>query len=271
MLCFWTAKGGSGATVTAAALALLAARRGETLLVDLVGDLGLTLGVLECESVPPLSGWGVAGWLHAPHPPPDALIRMERPVMPGLSLLPFGAGPAGSTMGDDPGGAVPPESRRGGSSGSLGSSPPGGEAGQAGEAAEWVEPTEERVKVLAAVLAGEGRRVVVDVGLGLGGRRGWYGPLLDQATCSLLVTRACYVGLTRASRLRRPDGVVLIEEAGRALRPADVATSLGAPVVATLPADPSVARAVDAGLLARRLPKAFTALEALAEQGPERW
>lgn len=260
MLCFFTAKGGSGATVTAAALALLAARRRETLLVDLVGDLGLTLGLVEPDPVPGAGGWGVAGWLHAPHPPPDALLRMEREVMPGLSLLPFGAGPPGSAIADDSGGAAPP-------------GPPGGSPSAGGPDARpaWVEPTEERVAILARVLAGEGRRVVVDVGLGLGGRRGWFEPLLGQAACSLLVTRACYVGLSRASRVRRPDGVVLLDEPGRVLRSSDVETSLGAPVVATVPIDQSVARAVDAGLLARRLPKAFAQLEALAEQGADQW
>lgn len=266
MLCFWTAKGGSGATVTAAATALLAARGGETLLVDLGGDLALALGVASADAPPPDAlgppgrGWGVAGWLHAPCPPPDALIRMERPVIPGLSLLPFGAGPPGSTFADEAAGG----GKRSGPPGSVARDP---EA----DPGDWVAVTEERVKVLASLLAGESRRVVVDVGLGLGGVRGWHRPLLDQATCSLLIIRACYLSLSRAGRLRRPDGIVLIDEPARALRPADVAASIGAPVVATVPADPAVARAVDAGLLARRLPKAFEALEPLAEQGAERW
>jgi hypothetical protein len=73
---------------------------------------------------------------------------------------------------------------------------------------------------------------------------------------SLLVTRACYLALRRAVTLTaRPDGVVLLEEVGRALRRADVERALGAPVVATLPVDPVVARAVDAGLLTTRLPR----------------
>jgi hypothetical protein len=51
---------------------------------------------------------------------------------------------------------------------------------------------------------------------------------------------------------------VLVSEAGRALRASDVAAVLGAPVVAEVPFDLSIARAVDAGLLARRCPSPLT-------------
>lgn len=72
----------------------------------------------------------------------------------------------------------------------------------------------------------------------------------------LLVTRACFLSLRRAARSPvRPDGVVLIDEPGRRLRPADVEHSVGAPVVVTISVDPAIARAVDAGLLAARLPR----------------
>jgi hypothetical protein len=53
-------------------------------------------------------------------------------------------------------------------------------------------------------------------------------------------------------------GVVLVTEPGRALRGTDVARSLGVPVVAEIPLDPSVARAVDAGMLLSRLPRALS-------------
>ena len=67
---------------------------------------------------------------------------------------------------------------------------------------------------------------------------------------------ACYLALRRAVALEaRPSGVVLIEEPGRALRARDVEAAIDAPVVATLALDPAVARAVDAGLLAARLPR----------------
>jgi hypothetical protein len=50
---------------------------------------------------------------------------------------------------------------------------------------------------------------------------------------------------------------VLIREPGRALHAADVERAVGVPVVAELDLDPAVARAVDAGLLAARLPRSL--------------
>jgi hypothetical protein len=79
--------------------------------------------------------------------------------------------------------------------------------------------------------------------------------LADAADQSLLVTRACYLALRRASTMRRrATGVVLVREPGRALGPLDVEEVLGAPVVAEVPVDPAVSRSVDAGLLAARMP-----------------
>jgi hypothetical protein len=83
--------------------------------------------------------------------------------------------------------------------------------------------------------------------------------LLDGDVRSLLVTRACYLALRRAVAAPcRPDGVVLVHEPGRALRAHDVAHAVGAPVLASVSVDPAVARAVDAGLLATRLPRLLT-------------
>jgi hypothetical protein len=48
---------------------------------------------------------------------------------------------------------------------------------------------------------------------------------------------------------------VLLAEPGRALDATDVESVIGAPVVAQVSVDPAVARAVDAGLLASRLPR----------------
>lgn len=71
-----------------------------------------------------------------------------------------------------------------------------------------------------------------------------------------LVTRPCYLALRAAMHLRaRPDGLVVITEPGRALSVDDVAEVIGAPVRAVIPQDPAVARAIDAGLLASRLPR----------------
>lgn len=64
-----------------------------------------------------------------------------------------------------------------------------------------------------------------------------------------LVTRSCYLALRRATRLPRPSGAVVVREQGRALTVRDVEAVLNVPVVATIPFDPSVSRAVDAGVL----------------------
>lgn len=85
----------------------------------------------------------------------------------------------------------------------------------------------------------------------------------------ILVIRACYVALSRASRLyenltERFDGVILLVEDGRALNANDVRGILGLPVVAELPVDPAIARAVDAGLLLRRPPVSAASLERVA-------
>lgn len=110
-----------------------------------------------------------------------------------------------------------------------------------------------RGDVLAALLGDDPRPVVIDAGT-----------LTDEvaltvaasATVSLLVLRPCYLALRRAvSAPLRPSGVVLVGEVGRALGRADVEAVLGVPVRAEVMVDPAVARAVDAGLLASRLPK----------------
>ncbi len=114
----------------------------------------------------------------------------------------------------------------------------------------------ERVEVLAGLLAGDPRPVVADCGV-----LDADAPALavaGAATQSLLITRACYLGLRRAATAPvRPSGVVLVSEAGRALGRDDVETVVGAPVRAEVAVDPAVARAVDAGMLASRLPRAL--------------
>lgn len=115
----------------------------------------------------------------------------------------------------------------------------------------------ERVDRGVEHLAADQRPIVVDVGR-VGGssdeelvRRRF----IEAASTSLLVTRACFISLRRALVLPfRPTGVVLVEEEGRALGRTDVEDVLNVPVVATVAFEPSVARAVDAGLLASRLP-----------------
>lgn len=71
-----------------------------------------------------------------------------------------------------------------------------------------------------------------------------------------LVLRPCYLALRRAARLpRRPQGVVVVREPGRALTARDIQTVVGAPIVGEITVADNVARSVDAGLLATRLPR----------------
>lgn len=111
----------------------------------------------------------------------------------------------------------------------------------------------ERADVLAHLLATDGRSVVADCGTD---PRGAALAVAAGATRSVLVTRPCFLALRRAVALPlRPSEVVLLTEPGRALGRGDVERAVGAPVVAEVAVDPQVARAVDAGLLATRLPR----------------
>jgi MinD-like ATPase involved in chromosome partitioning or flagellar assembly len=111
----------------------------------------------------------------------------------------------------------------------------------------------ERAEVLTALLATDDRPVVVDCGADLEGAAL---TVAGGATRSILVTRACFLSLRRAMAAPlRPSEVVLVREPGRSLTRADVEACVGAPVVAEVTVDPGVARAVDAGLLASRLPR----------------
>jgi len=92
--------------------------------------------------------------------------------------------------------------------------------------------------------------IIVDAGCGLPSP-----DLLAHASSSLLVTRPCYLSLRRAAQLSvSPTGIVLINEAGRALGKHDIEAVIGAPVIAEIIFDAAIARAVDAGLLASRIP-----------------
>ena len=89
----WSAKGGSGTTVVAAALALSFARTaGGAVLADLAGDAPCVLGMHEPD------GPGLTEWLGAgPSVPADALSRIEVEAVPGLWLLPRGGESADAT------------------------------------------------------------------------------------------------------------------------------------------------------------------------------
>jgi len=199
---YWAAKGGAGATVLAAAHALVASTRGATVVVDLDGDLPAALGA-DATDRP-----GVAEWLQAgPDVPADALDRLLVPVADDLLLLPRGTGPL----------------------------------------------DEGRAAVLARLLADSPREVVVDAGTRPDPAAR---AVVRQADRSVLVTRACYLAVRRlhAAGLA-PTEVALVREPGRALGPTDIAAAVGVPVRTTVGVDPGIARAVDAGLLAARLPR----------------
>ncbi|MDP8975827.1 MAG: hypothetical protein M3N28_05575 [Actinomycetota bacterium] len=86
----WSAKGGSGTTVVAAALGHVLARSSPAgvLLVDLGGDLPAALGL------PEPGGPGVSDWLAAGEDVPvDALDRLTVDSGEGFGLLPRGRGP----------------------------------------------------------------------------------------------------------------------------------------------------------------------------------
>ncbi|MGI8983789.1 MAG: hypothetical protein ACR2HM_04530 [Acidimicrobiales bacterium] len=114
-------------------------------------------------------------------------------------------------------------------------------------------PAPGRAETLLDALTAEARAVVADCGSGAAGAGL---ALAAGAQESLLVLRPCYLGLRRALAAPvRPSGVVLVTEAGRSLGRRDVEDVLGVPVLAEVGADDGVARAVDAGLLARRVPR----------------
>jgi hypothetical protein len=182
-----------------------------------IADLGGDQPAIFALSSEPPTG--LLDWLAAgPEAPVDALERLAITAAPGVALLP-----------------------RGGTA-DRGLAPrPAAEAGAA----------------LAVVLRDGPVPTIVDVDAtaGAAGRA-----LVEVADVSVIVVRGCYLALRRAVRsplLARAAGVVLVEEQGRSLGPSEVADVLDQPVLARVQVRPSVARAVDAGVLASRLPDAL--------------
>lgn len=118
-----------------------------------------------------------------------------------------------------------------------------------------IVPGAGRADALLDALSADRRPVVADCGLAASGAGL---ALAAGAEVSLLVLRPCYLALRRALAAPvRPSGVVLVTEPGRALGRRDVEEVLGVPVRAEIAVDDAVARAVDAGLLGRRLPRSL--------------
>jgi hypothetical protein len=198
-------KGGSGTTVVASSLAMLAARSdpGGAALLDLAGEAPMALGVAD------RSGPGVAEWLGTDARSPASLARLVVEAGRGLRVVPRGSG------------------------------------GLPGD--------ESAVASLFAAMAEIGGAWVVDAGIATGALAA---EVVRAADSSLLVLRPCYLALQRALRRELPaHGLVLLRERGRALQASDIGAVLGLPVRAEVDIDPAVARAVDAGLLAGRLPR----------------
>jgi MinD-like ATPase involved in chromosome partitioning or flagellar assembly len=201
-------KGGSGTTVVAASLALLAASAPDgALLVDLAGDAPAALGL------PEPTGPGVREWLKAGGDVgADALEHLTRTVAPGLHLLPAGA-------------------------------------------ASLAPVPEKRLELLVRWLRQRVEPVVLDLGVAAAD----LAPAANGSDASLLVLRPCYLALRRVrSAPARPTGVVLVCEPGRALGRREIEDVAGVRVLAEIDVDPTVARAVDAGLLAGRLPRSLS-------------
>lgn len=111
----------------------------------------------------------------------------------------------------------------------------------------------------ARTVGGLLRTLAADVVIDAGTRpAGLAADLARAADRSVLVTRACYLALRRAIEASlRPTDVVLVTERDRSLRPADVEEALGVPLSTSIDLTAEVARAVDAGMLARRLPRSL--------------
>ncbi len=84
--------------------------------------------------------------------------------------------------------------------------------------------------------------------------------LAEIADVNILVVRGCYLALRRAIHhelLEHTSHAILVDEHGRSLGARDVEDVLGLPVATVIAARGAVARAVDAGTLAVRMPDAL--------------
>lgn len=87
--------------------------------------------------------------------------------------------------------------------------------------------------------------------------------LLPDNTRRIWVLRPCYLALRRAMACtRRPDSIIVVREPQRALNTLDIEAAVGIPVATMIDLNPAIARMVDAGLLAARVPR--SAAHALA-------
>ncbi len=120
-------------------------------------------------------------------------------------------------------------------------------------------PRRGRLDLAGALFDTSATSVVVDAGSGNDVDRWW-----PASATTVTVVRACYLALRRLVDRHDVvgDRIVLVDEAGRALNRRDIAAAVGE-VALCLPWDPAVARAVDAGLLAHRMPRSLRRIGSL--------
>ena len=219
LIALWSATGGSGTSVFTAACALVLARHGR--------DSGHSTGVRVVDlagDLPAVFGLGgdpevgIADWLDAgAEAPTEALDRLLTEVAPGVALLPRGLGPRVPT----------------------------------------VLPSPESGAALAVALSQGVSPVLVDCGTA---REPASRAVIEVADVAVVVLRGCYLALRRAVHappLEHTAGVVLLDESGRSLGAPEIGEVLDLPVLARIPVDKTIARAVDAGVLPSRLPDAL--------------
>jgi hypothetical protein len=216
LVALWSPKGGSGTSVFTAACAVVLARDAR--------ELG-TAGAVRVADLdgdqPAIFGLGaepelgLVDWLGAgPEAPTEALDRLLVEAATGVALLPRGG------------------------TGRVLAPVPAAEAGAA-----------------LAVALGDGPvPTLVDCG---NADEPATRAVVEVADVAIVVLRGCYLALRRAVHapaLACTAGAVLVEEPGRSLAAHDVSDVLDVPVLARVPLKTVVARAVDAGVLATRLP-----------------
>jgi len=233
MILCWSAKGGSGTTVVAATLALSLAERVDSPPAIRRSARHRHGAPLRSLSLPASTATPNPrqAWPHLIDLAGDVPMALGLPVDDGPGIYDWMASAVGTVD------SLAALARQAGQR--LRIVP----AGNRAAAPDW-----ER---LAAAVGSS--PVVIDCGTGAPPAA-----LVSAARQSLLVTRACYMGLMRAIPLAaQATGVVLVREPGRHLGLDDIERSLGVPVVATIEFDPAIARCVDAGLALSRLPRSL--------------
>jgi hypothetical protein len=81
--------------------------------------------------------------------------------------------------------------------------------------------------------------------------------LVEVADASIVVVRECYLALrhcVRSAEILAASGAVAMDEGDRGLTVRDIADVIPVPIVATAPFEVAIARRIDAGVFAARLP-----------------